>query len=74
MFFPRKCRVLGGQEEKKEEKGKREGGRGKEEGREDRVFLTFRMVTGRASAALARRSAWKVTCAHHGRISLITSL
>ena len=46
----------------------------KEEEREDRVFLTFRMVKGRASAAPARRSAWKVTCAHHGRISLITSL
>ena len=66
--------VLGGQEEKKEEKGKGEGGRGKEEEREDHVFLTFRMVKGRASDAPDRRSAWKVTCAHHGRISLITSL
>ena len=44
---------LGGQEEKKEEKGKGEGRRRKEEEREDRVFLTFRMVKGRASAAPA---------------------
>ena len=44
-------KVLGVQEEKKEEEGKGEGRRRKEEGREDRVFLTFRMVTGRASAA-----------------------
>ena len=51
MFFPRKCGVLGGQEEKKEEKGKGEGRRRKEEEREDRVFLTFRMVKGRGSAA-----------------------
>ena len=29
---------------------KGEGGRRKEEEREDRVFLTFRMVKGRASA------------------------
>ena len=27
-FFPRNCRVLGGQEERKEEEGKGEGGRG----------------------------------------------
>ena len=44
------CRVLGGQEEKREEKGKGEGGRRKEEEREDRVFLTFWMVKGRATA------------------------
>ena len=50
---------------------KREGRRGEEE--ED-VFLTFRMVTGRASAASDRTSAWKAICAHHGPISLITSL
>ena len=49
-FFPRKCGVLGGQEEKKEKEGKGEGGRRKEEEREDRVFLTFWMVKGRASA------------------------
>ena len=47
-FFPRNCSVLGVQEERREEKGKGEGGRGKEEEREDRVFLTFWMVTGRA--------------------------
>ena len=51
---------------------KRKGRRGEEE--EADVFLTFRMVTGRASAASDRRSAWKATCAHHGSISLITSL
>ena len=52
-FFPRNCRVLGGQEERKEEKGKGEGRRRKEAEREDRVFLTFWMVTGRASDAPA---------------------
>ena len=70
--FPRNCRVLGVHEERKEEKGKgreREGGRGEE----GPVFLTFRMVTGRATAGSDRTSAWKVTCAHHGQISFTTS-
>ena len=66
--------VLGGQEEKKEEKGKGEGGRGEEEEVEGHVFLTFRMVKGRASDAPDRRSTWKVICAHHDQISLITLL
>ena len=47
-FVPRNCRVLGVQEERKEEEGKGERGRGEEE--EDHVFLTFWMVTGRATA------------------------
>ena len=46
--------VFGGQDGKKEERGKGEGGRRREEEREDRVFLTFRMVKGRASDAPAR--------------------
>ena len=66
--------VLEDHEERKEEKEKGEGRRGKEEGREDRVFLTFRMVKGRASDAPARWSAWKVTCAHQCRISFTTLL
>ena len=53
-FFPRNCSVLGVQEERKEEKGKGEGGRGEEDEREDHVFLTFRMVKGRASAGSDR--------------------
>ena len=50
-FFPRNCSVLGVQEESGEEEGKGEAGRGEKEEREGHVFLTFRMVTGRASAA-----------------------
>ena len=57
---------------RKKRKGRRGEGGGEEE--EADVFLTFRMVTGRASAASDRRSAWKATCAHHGSISLVTSL
>ena len=37
------------------------------------MFLTFRMVTGQASAAPDRRSAWKAAVAHHGQISVMTS-
>ena len=47
--------------------GEGEGGRLEEEVEEDHVFLTFRMVKGRASDAPDQRSAWTVTCAHHGR-------
>ena len=42
------------------------GRRGEEEEREGQVFLTFRMVIGRASAAPDRTSAWTVTFALHG--------
>ena len=56
-FFPGNCSVLGSQEERKEEEGKGEGRRGEEEVEEGHVFLTFWMVTGRASDAPARRSA-----------------
>ena len=60
--------------EEKEEEGKGEGGRRMEQERAGPVFLTFRMVTGRATARSERRSAWTVTCAHHGQISLMTLL
>ena len=53
-FFPGNCIVLGVQEERGEEEGKGEGRRGEEEEREDHVFLTFWMVTGRASAVSDR--------------------
>ena len=56
-----------------EEKRERERERGEEEEREGHVFLTFRMVTGRATSGSDRTSAWKVTCAHHGQISFTTS-
>ena len=72
-FFPRNCRVSGVHEERKAEEGKGEGGRGEEEREGEHVFLTFRMVTGRASAVSDRRSAWEVTCAFHGQISFTTS-
>ena len=45
--------VFGGQEEKKEVEGKGEGGRRMEEEKAGTVFLTFWMVTGRASDAPA---------------------
>ena len=47
-FFPKNCRVLGVHKERKEEEGKGEGGRGEEDEREGHLFLTFRMVIGRA--------------------------
>ena len=72
-FFQRNLNVLGVQEEMKEEEGKGEGGRGEEEEREGTVLFTFGMVTGRATAVSDRRSAWKVTCAHHGQILFTTS-
>ena len=56
----------------KERKERRREGGEEEEWREEHVFLTFRMVKGRASDASARRSAWTVTFAHHGRISFTT--
>ena len=65
---------LGVQEKKKEVEGKGEGGRRMEEERAGTVFLTFGMVTGRASAVSDRRSAWKATCAHHGQRSFTTLL
>ena len=65
--------MLGVQEERKEEEGKGEGGSRMEEERAGTVFLTFRMVSGRATAGVDRRSAWTVTCAHHCRISFTTS-
>ena len=49
-FFPSNLKVLGVQEEKKEQEGKGEGGRRMEEERAGHVCLTFRMVTGRATA------------------------
>ena len=60
-------------EERKEEGGKGEGGRGEKERAEDHVFLTIRMVNGRATAGSDRRSAWKATCDHHGQILFMTS-
>ena len=54
--------------------GKGEGGRRMEEERAGTVFLTFRMVTGRATAGPDRTSAWKVTCAHHCQFSFTASL
>ena len=62
FVFPRNCRVLGVHEMRKEEKGKGEGGRGEEEEREGLVFLTFRMVIGRATSD--RTSAWKSHFVH----------
>ena len=53
---------------------KGEGRKGEEEERAGHVFLTFRMVNGRATAASDRRSAWKATCAHDGRILFATLL
>ena len=49
------------------------GRRGEEEEREGHVFLTFWMVTGRASAVPDRTSAWTVTFALHGQILFTTS-
>ena len=53
-FFPGNCSVSGVQEESGEEEEKGEGRRGEEEEREDHGFLTFWMVTGRASAGSDR--------------------
>ena len=71
-FFQRNCSVLGVHEKRKEVEGKGEGGRGEEE--EEHVFLTFRMVTGRATFGADRTSAGKATCAQHGQISFVTVL
>ena len=73
MFFPGNLKVSGVHEERKEEEGDGERGRGEEEESEGTVFLTFRMVIGRASAVSDRRSAWVVICAYHGQISFMTS-
>ena len=49
-----------------------EGGWMEKERAEDHVFLTFRMVEGRASAATDRRSAWVTIWAYHDRILFTT--
>ena len=73
-FFPRNCRVLEVLEERKEEEGRREGGRRMDEEKAGHVFLTFRMVTGRATFRADPWWSWAAMCTHHDQISFMTLL
>ena len=52
----------------------REGGRRMEEERAGHVFLTFRMVSGRATFRADPWWSWAAICAHHDQISFMTLL